>query len=229
MTNNRIVVFTGAGVSAESGIRTFRDGNGLWNDYPLEELATPGAWQRNPEKVLAFYNERRRAVGQASPNRAHLAIAELESRYEVTVITQNIDDLHERAGSTNVIHVHGEITRARSSLDPELLYDIGYEAIHMGQQCDKGSQLRPHVVWFGENVLNYELSAQCFRDAARVLVVGTSLAVYPVAQLLFEAREEAEKIIVAPEVEQVPPGYKLLRSLATEQVPLIVNGWLNAS
>ncbi len=226
MRQEQIVVFTGAGVSAESGIRTFRDSDGLWREYTLAELATPEAWRIDPQRVLEFYNERRARVGQAEPNPAHLAIAQLQSGFKVTVITQNVDDLHERAGSHEVIHVHGEITRARSSRDPSLLYDIGYGPIHLGQTCHKGSQLRPHVVWFGENVLNFERSAQLFRQASRILVVGTSLSVYPVARLLYEASRRAEKVIIAPEVEQVPPGYRLFRALATEKVPAIVRDWL---
>lgn len=146
INERKIVVLTGAGVSAESGIPTFRDANGLWKRFPVKELATPGGWKENPQRVLEFYNERRKQMCEAQPNKAHLAIFDLERQYEVIVITQNIDDLHERAGSQNVIHVHGEILKARSSLDEDLVYHIGNKLIRMGDLCEKGSQLRPHVV-----------------------------------------------------------------------------------
>lgn len=145
LNKNKVVVLTGAGVSAESGIQTFRDANGLWNEYSIEDVATPKAWERNSESVLGFYNERRKEVSEVMPNSAHEAIVALEKKYEVVVITQNIDDLHERAGSSNVIHVHGVITKARSSFDDTLIYDIGYKPISIGDLCELKSQLRPHI------------------------------------------------------------------------------------
>lgn len=227
LDKNKIVIFTGAGISAESGIQTFRDSDGLWNEYSIEDVATPAAWQRDPELVLNFYNERRVDIANAEPNAAHNALVELEKEYEVIIITQNIDDLHERAGSSKVIHLHGEITKARSELDETLIHDIGYQAISMGDQCEIRSQLRPHIVWFGEQTLNYELARSHVKDAARILVVGTSLSVYPAAGLLKKASFHAEKAIVSLEVEKKPFGYKFIRAKAASMVPHIVEKWLN--
>ena len=147
-----IVVFTGAGTSAESGLGTFRDSGGLWEKYDIYEIATPEAWRTNPNLVQEFYNERRKQVLAAKPNAAHIAVVKLEEQYDVTVITQNVDDLHERAGSSNVVHLHGEIIKSQSSVDPSLVYDIEGWELKDGDKCEKGSQLRPHVVWFGEPV-----------------------------------------------------------------------------
>src|SRR6201998_1141770 len=148
----RIVVFTGAGMSAESGIKTFRDSGGLWEEYKLEDVATPEAWQRNPKLVLDFYNQRRKQVMEAKPNQGHLILAQLEKDFDVQIITQNIDDLHERAGSKKILHLHGQIMKAQSSLDPTLVYPMKKTEISFGDKCEKGSQLRPHMVWFGEMV-----------------------------------------------------------------------------
>jgi NAD-dependent deacetylase len=223
---NKVVVFSGAGVSAESGLATFRDTNGLWNNHKISDVATPSAWESNPAMVLEFYNERRRQVALAQPNAAHLAIAELEARYEVVVITQNIDDLHERAGSSNIIHVHGEITKARSSIDELLIYPIGNQAIQLGDTCEKGSQLRPHIVWFDEEIQNFELARATIKTAGKVLVIGTSLTVYPAASLLKKARFHAEKILVSLEIDKKPFGYNCWREKATIAVPRIVRRWL---
>jgi NAD-dependent deacetylase len=203
---NQVVIFSGAGISAESGLATFRDGNGLWNRSNVEDVATPNAWGSNPALVLQFYNERRRQAGAAQPNAAHLAIAELETKYQVTVITQNIDDLHERAGSSKIIHVHGEITKARSSIDSSLIYPIEYRDIQIGDKCDRGSQLRPHIVWFDEEIQNFELAKAAIKTAGKVLVVGTSLTVYPAASLLTKARFHAEKILISLEIDKKPFG-----------------------
>jgi NAD-dependent deacetylase len=203
---HKIVIFSGAGISAESGLTTFRDTDGLWNNYNISEVATPTAWESHPELVLQFYNERRIQIIAAAPNSAHLAIAELERSYNVVVITQNIDDLHERAGSSRIIHVHGEIVKARSSISPNLIYDIGGKPIKLGDTCEIGSQLRPHIMWFGENILNFELAKQELKTAAKVLVVGTSLTVYPAASLLKKARFHAEKILVSLEIDRKPFG-----------------------
>ncbi|MCD6400666.1 MAG: NAD-dependent protein deacylase, partial [Anaerolineales bacterium] len=154
INKNKIVVISGAGISAASGLQTFRDSKGMWREFAIAEVASPQGWVTDPQKVLEFYNERRKQAVKAVPNRAHLAIAELEKKYEVVVITQNVDDLHERAGSSNVIHVHGELTKARSTTDPDIVYDIGDNEIKLGDRCEKGGQLRPHVVWFGEEVQN---------------------------------------------------------------------------
>ncbi|MCW8879753.1 MAG: hypothetical protein OQK04_04695 [Kangiellaceae bacterium] len=224
--DNKVVILSGAGISAESGIRTFRDSGGLWNQYSLEEVATPEAWRKNPKLVLEFYNERRKDVSKAKPNCAHKAIAGLQKKYETVVITQNIDDLHERAGSKNVIHVHGEITKARSSTDPRIVTNIGYESIDIGSLCASGSQLRPHIVWFGEEVLNYEIAREHIQTAKRVLIVGTSLSVFPVAGLLKKARYHSEKLIVSLDVDKKPYGYQFVRGKATEMVPYVCNSWL---
>jgi len=220
-----VVVLTGAGVSAESGLQTFRDAGGLWGRYALSEVATPEAWARDPALVLAFYNERRRQARAAAPNPAHRAIAALEQQFEVVVITQNVDDLHERAGSTTVIHVHGELVKARSTLDESLVYPLDGNEIRLGDTCEKGGQLRPHIVWFGEAVQHYESAAMHLESAGKVLVVGTSLSVYPVAGLLDMAPRRAEKIIVSLDLERVPPGYDWLRGPAAQLVPELVERW----
>jgi len=225
-TKEKIVIFTGAGISAESGLATFRDSDGLWNNHSLEEVATPSAWNRNPELVLDFYNHRRREVGRASPNSAHESLVELEEKYDVTIVTQNVDDLHERAGSSKVIHLHGEITKARSGIDDSILYDIGYKNIKMGEFCELRSQMRPHIVWFGEEILNYESSVQAIKEADKVMVIGTSLAVFPAASIIKKARYHAEKILVTMELDKKPFGYMFIRARATAIVPWIVGKWL---
>lgn len=227
ITENKIVVITGAGISAESGLQTFRDSSGLWNNYSLDDVATPEAWQRNPQLVLDFYNKRRQEVVNACPNNAHLCIASLEKLYEVVVITQNVDDLHERAGSTNVIHVHGEIIKARSTIDEDLIYSIGGKDINIGDVCERGSQLRPNIVWFGEDVENLEIAQKHINTASKVLVIGTSLSVYPAAGLVKKARHHAEKLIVQPALDKKPYGYFWFRGTAVDIVPNIVNRWLD--
>ncbi|WP_439346156.1 SIR2 family NAD-dependent protein deacylase [Vacuolonema iberomarrocanum] len=192
----------------------------------MEDVATLEAWEKDPRLVLDFYNMMRAKVWDVEPNPAHLAIAQLESKYNVVVITQNVDNLHERAGSTNIIHVHGEITKACSSIDRSLVYDLGDKPIKIGDTCEKGSQLRPAVVWFGEDVLSYDVARQHFQTAARVLVIGTSLSVYPVSRLVTKARNRAEKIIVSLEIDQKPFGYRVLREKATTAVPRIARYWL---
>ncbi|TCS35899.1 SIR2 family NAD-dependent protein deacylase [Reinekea marinisedimentorum] len=222
----KVVVFTGAGVSAESGIQTFRDANGLWHNHNVQDICSLDGWHRNPEMVLNFYNQRRADVKNAAPNKAHEAIASLQEKYEVVVVTQNIDDLHERAGSETVLHVHGEVTKARSSEDETLIYDISYEPIELGHTCSLGSQLRPHIVWFGEAVNHIQEAYDHFLDADKVLVVGTSLQVYPVAGLVHEAPLHAEKVIVSLDVENVPSGYEYIQQKAASSVPEIAARWL---
>ncbi|MFC5743773.1 SIR2 family NAD-dependent protein deacylase [Dyella tabacisoli] len=222
----KIVVFTGAGVSGESGLKTFRDMGGLWHEYAIEDVASPEGWNRNASAVLAFYNERRTSVLAAQPNSAHEAIARLELKFEVIVITQNIDDLHERAGSSNVIHVHGEILKARSSVDSSLVYELNKPTIELGELCEKGSQLRPDVVWFGENVQQMEACLEHFATASRVITVGTSLTVYPAAGLVKKAPFSAEKYLISPEAQKVPYGFRFLRGQATTVVPHVVTCWL---
>jgi NAD-dependent deacetylase len=198
-----IVVFTGAGMSAESGISTFRDSGGLWEKYRIEDVATPEAFSRNPSLVLDFYNQRRRQVIEAKPNEAHYALAALEDKYEVVIITQNIDDLHERAGSTRVIHLHGEIMKARSSVNAGLIEEINGSEILMGQLATDGSQLRPHIVWFGEEVPMMDLAIEATRKAKTFLVIGTSLNVYPAAGLVNYAPRGSEKYLVDPNIPEM--------------------------
>lgn len=190
-----LVVLSGAGISAESGLRTFRDSGGLWEGHRVEDVASPEGWRRDPAGVLDFYNQRRRDVLKARPNAAHLGIASLERRYAVTVITQNIDDLHERAGSTRVLHLHGEILRMRSSLDPGLTYPVT-DDIRLGDRAEDGSQLRPSVVWFSEPVPLISEAASITRAADVVVVIGTSLLVYPAAGLLEAADPRARVYVI---------------------------------
>lgn len=223
MKKARCVLLTGAGVSAESGLQTFRDAGGLWEGYRPEEVATPEAFARDPEMVLRFYNERRRRVLEAQPNAAHRAIRELEKRYAVRVITQNVDDLHERAGSKDVLHLHGEILYARSSLDPRWRRNVGAEGIRLGDCCPRGGQLRPDVVWFGEPVPAMETA---FREAAGAelfMVVGTSLHVYPAAQLVHAIPPHCRNWLVNPDpAAEVPEGFEHLCERASVAVPQLV-------
>ncbi|MGO1072043.1 SIR2 family NAD-dependent protein deacylase [Lysobacter sp. CA199] len=223
----KIVVFTGAGVSAESGLKTFRDMGGLWHEYRLEDVASPQAFKRDPATVLRFYNERRKDVLAAYPNAAHEAIARLEEKYWVVVITQNIDDLHERAGSSDVIHLHGELLKARSSADESRIYTLKGPLIEIGDLCELGSQLRPDVVWFGENVLHLDKAAQHFSEADKVLAIGTSLTVFPAAGLVDYAPPSAERVFVSPELQEVPRHYRFLQGTAVETVPALVEQWLS--
>lgn len=223
----KIVVLTGAGISAESGLSTFRDSGGLWNNYSVYEVATPEGWANNPQLVLDFYNQRRRNVETAQPNDAHHALAKLEEKFDVTIVTQNVDNLHEKAGSSKIVHVHGEITKARSSIDPTLVTDIGYQDIELGDTCELGSQLRPHIVWFGESVQHMEAAADYVSEAEKVLVIGTSLSVYPAAGLVDYSQASAEKCLVALEVDHLPGGFRFYQGTATEHVPKIIDRWLN--
>ena len=195
MTRKRVVVLTGAGISAESGLRTFRDSDGLWEGYEVTEVATPRAWRKDPKLVLDFYNMRRRDVLKAEPNAGHLGLAELERDFDVHIITQNIDDLHERAGSTSVMHLHGEIFKMRSEKNGELVYPIR-EDILVGNHAEDGAQLRPHIVWFEEPVPMIERAVPLVRSADIFVVVGTSLVVYPAAGLVDLARPGIPKFIV---------------------------------
>jgi len=175
----KIVVLSGAGISAESGIKTFRDSGGLWEGYDVMEVASPEGWAKNPELVLDFYNQRRKKALTAQPNEGHKIIAELEKYFQVSVVTQNIDNLHEKAGSSHVTHLHGEIFQARSTLDPNLVYDIEGWELKLGDKCEKGSQLRPNIVWFGEMVPMMEVAVEEAISADIFIVIGTSLQVYP--------------------------------------------------
>lgn len=195
MDKQKLVVLSGAGVSAESGLKTFRDSDGLWEGHRVEDVATPEAWYRNPQLVLDFYNMRRQNVATAEPNAAHLAIARLEEQYDVTIVTQNIDDLHERAGSTNVMHLHGEIFKMRSEKNEELVYPIRGD-IQLGDVAQDGAQLRPHIVWFGEPVYMIEHAIPVMQEADVFVLVGTSLVVYPAAGLVDYVRDSVPKYVL---------------------------------
>jgi NAD-dependent deacetylase len=204
-----LIVLSGAGVSAESGLKTFRDSDGLWMGYDVYEVASPQGWQKDPELVLDFYNQRRKEVAKALPNAAHKAIADLQTDYNVIVITQNIDDLHERAGSKNVIHLHGEIFKMRSEKDENTFYEIRDE-IHLGEKASDGSQLRPHVVWFGEQVPMIEKAAAILQTADIFMLVGTSLQVYPAAGLIDFLPAGIPKYIIDKNPPYIPPSHNFI-------------------
>ncbi|MDC4559533.1 Sir2 family NAD-dependent protein deacetylase [Acinetobacter baumannii] len=219
----KLVVFSGAGMSAESGISTFRDSNGLWENYDIQQVATPEAWERNPALVQRFYNERRKNILEAQPNEAHQYIAKLQDHYDVQVITQNIDDLHERAGSQNVLHLHGNIRLAKSS-GPDAqyttqFYEVNGWKLDLEQDfCPNGYPLRPHVVWFGEVVPAYEEAIRLVQSADIFIVIGSTLSVYPVAALVHEIPHYSKAYYIDPQADhsRVPPQYKLLNMTATE-------------
>ena len=221
----KIVVLTGAGISAESGLKTFRDSDGLWEGYNIEDVATPGAWRRNPKLVQDFYNERRKNVLEAKPNAAHYALAKLEERFDVTIITQNIDDLHERGGSTRVVHLHGIITRSQSSKNPNLTYPIEGWEIKMDEVCELGSPLRAHVVWFGEDVPMIATAARICSDAEIFILVGSSLAVYPAAGLVNYVPRSVTKYIVDPKIPYINQNDHFIKieEKAATGVPALVN------
>lgn len=196
--SKKLVVFSGAGMSAESGIQTFRASDGLWENHRIEDVATPEAFQRDPALVLEFYNLRRKQVMAAKPNIAHLIIAELQRDFDVQVITQNIDDLHERAGSEHVLHLHGEIMKARSSVDENDLYPLPNGEINLGDKCRRGFQLRPHVVWFGEAVPLIERARNLAAQAEIFIIIGTSLVVYPAAGLIHAVKPGIPKYLIDP-------------------------------
>ncbi|MDF2158273.1 NAD-dependent deacylase [Algoriphagus sp. CAU 1675] len=200
----KLVVLTGAGISAESGIKTFRDSGGLWEGHNVMQVASPQGWEANRSLVLEFYNQRRKQARECQPNQAHLILARLESSFDITVITQNVDDLHEKAGSSKVIHLHGELNKAQSTLDPKLVYELDHWEIKEGDLCEKGSQLRPHIVWFGEEVPKMEEAIEITREADIFLVIGTSLQVYPAAGLMHYAPKNARLILIDP---QSPTGH----------------------
>lgn len=226
----KVVVLTGAGISAESGLKTFRDSNGLWEGYNVYQVATPEGWDENPGLVLQFYNERRRDVARATPNAAHIALAKLEQRFAVTIVTQNVDDLHERAGSTKVVHLHGEIFKARSSVDPQLIYQLK-EDIRLGDLCSKGSQLRPHIVWFGEAVPMMDEAIKAASEADVFVIVGSSLQVYPAAGLIDCVRSSVPKYLIDPRIPSLPeiPNLKTIAKRASEGVSSLVEELLGVS
>lgn len=214
MTRKRITVLTGAGVSAESGISTFRDSDGLWENHNVQDVASIEGWYRDSSLVLDFYNQRRMQLKDVKPNDAHLAIAALENEYDVTVVTQNVDNLHERAGSTRIIHLHGELTKVRpenccnemDGFSEEKVFDIGYDVINIGDLAPNGAQLRPHIVWFGEAVPKIESAIEAVEKADILLIVGTSLQVYPAAGLYCYASAETPIYIIDPKDVSVRDG-----------------------
>lgn len=200
----KLVILSGAGISQESGIRTFRDMGGLWEEYDVMEVATPEAWQRNPELVMRFYNDRRKQLYECKPNAGHCGLVDLEKDFDVQIITQNVDDLHERAGSKHILHLHGELKKSRSSVDESLVYVIDGWKLKFGQKCAKGSQLRPHIVWFGEAVPAMDEAIPMVESADILVVVGTSLNVYPAAGLVNYAKRGTPIFVIDPER---PPMY----------------------
>lgn len=225
-TKKKMVVLTGAGISAESGIPTFRGSNGLWEGHDVTQVASPQGWARDRALVLEFYNQRRRQMVQCEPNAGHKALVELEQYFDVQIITQNIDDLHERAGSSKILHLHGEILYARSTLDPSLTYFLeGGKDINIGDKCERGSQLRPHIVWFGEDVPVFPEAVAMSREADIFLVVGTSMVVYPANTLVTYPPKSAPVYIIDPHKPEIVKEYrfKFVEQPATLGLPQIMD------
>ncbi len=224
-----IVVLTGAGISAESGCNTFRDNNGLWRKHRVEEVASPYAWKLNPQMVMDFYNERRKKLFNAQPNAGHTALVKLESKYKVEIINQNVDDLHERAGSSHVYHLHGELKKARSTVDSNLIYELNKWELKMGDLCEKGSQLRPHIVWFGEPVPMFEKAVKIAKTADIFIVIGTSMAVYPAASLINYVGRGLPMYYVDPNAGTIPgnENIQFIKEKAGVGVPRLVDFLLN--
>lgn len=204
MTKKKIVVLSGAGMSAESGIQTFRGAGGLWNGHDVMEVASPEGWAANPEMVLEFYNQRRKQAAEVEPNQGHVLLAEMESDFEIQIITQNVDDLHEKAGSSNVLHLHGELFKVRSTVDETKVYDLDGWELKWGDKCELGSQLRPHIVWFGEAVPLISTAFTIAKTADIFVIIGTSMAVYPAASIVDYVAHQVPKYIIDPDI---PPVY----------------------
>ncbi len=228
MKKKKIVILTGAGISAESGISTFRDSNGLWRNHRIEEVASPAAWHDNPLLVLDFYNIRRKQLFEVEPNAAHYALGELEKKYDVQIITQNVDDLHERAGSTKVAHLHGELKKARSTVDENLVYELDNWELNWGDKCEKGSQLRPHIVWFGEAVPMINEAIRMCMAADMFMVIGTSMVVYPAAGLISYVNANIPKYYVDPKASLIDeiPNLIIINGKAGTVMPRLVNDLL---
>ncbi len=225
----KIVVLTGAGVSAESGLKTFRDSNGLWEGHDVMEVATPQGYANNPSLVLNFYNQRRKQLFDVLPNEAHMALVQLEESYDVTIITQNVDDLHERAGSSNVIHLHGELLKVRSSIDPDVVMDWKTD-LKLGDTCDKGSQLRPHIVWFGEEVPMFDKAIEITQEADILMIIGTSMQVYPAASLVHFAPTHSPIYFIDPKPNMSPSAFEnlvIIQESAAKGVPTVVEGLID--
>jgi NAD-dependent deacetylase len=215
----RLVVLSGAGISADSGLSTFRDNDGLWEKHSVYDVATPEAWHKNPALVLEFYNQRRKQLATAQPNPAHVALKKLEDFFDVHIITQNVDDLHERAGSTQILHLHGELTKARSTKKPSLVYEIEGWQLSLADTCELGSQLRPHIVWFGEEVPFMPKAAEIVNKADILIVVGTSLNVYPAASLVYEATRDCKLFVVDPKPVAAGTKATYIMKTAAEGMP----------
>jgi len=220
----RVVILSGAGMSQESGIKTFRDMGGLWEEYDVTELASPEAWATHPERVLRFYNQRRKQLLTCEPNAGHIAIKEMEAYFEIRIITQNVDDLHERAGSTHVLHLHGELRKARSTADESLIYPIEGGELNLGDTCEKGTQLRPHVVWFGERVPAIEEAVHIAETAEIFIIIGTSLNVYPAAGLINYIPAETPIYLIDPNKTsgQLPGNVNFINAKAGVGVPRLL-------
>ncbi|MFA8300956.1 MAG: NAD-dependent deacetylase [Hyphomicrobiales bacterium] len=221
----KIVVLSGAGISAESGVKTFRDSGGLWENHRIEDVATFEAWQRNTELVNNFYNQRRKQLFEVNPNPAHFALAKLEDKYNVQVITQNVDDLHERGGSSNILHLHGELKKVRSTGDDSLIYNLDGWELKLGDTCEKGYQLRPHIVWFGEEVPNIPIAAEICASADILIIIGTSLNVYPAAGLIHYVPANCKKYLIDPNTQLNPSanGIEIINKNASEGVTGLVD------
>jgi NAD-dependent deacetylase len=220
----KIVILTGAGISAESGISTFRDSNGLWEQHRIEDVATFDAWKRNPDLVLEFYNQRRKQLYEVKPNAGHNALVKLEKNFDVQITTQNVDDLHEQAGSTKVLHLHGELKKVRSTLDENLVYTLDGWELKKGDKCEEGSQLRPHIVWFGEAVPMIAPAQKLSAEADIFIVIGTSLNVYPAAGLVYYVKRGTPVYLIDPHAEMLPDVKNLtvIRETAGKGVPKLV-------
>jgi NAD-dependent deacetylase len=224
----KLVALTGAGISAESGITTFRDSGGLWEQYDVMEVASIDGWHKNPQLMQRFYNDRRKQLEEVEPNAAHRILAELEKNFDVTVVTQNVDNLHERAGSTKIIHLHGELTKARSSINPNLIIDVGYRPIEWGEKAPDGSQLRPHIVWFGEAVPMIETAAEIVAVADILVIIGTSLNVYPAAGLVGYADRKTPIYLIDPnDVSYSGRNITIIREKATVGMEKLKNIIIN--
>lgn len=220
----KIVILSGAGISAESGLQTFRDSDGLWNNFRIEDVATFDAWQRNTDLVMDFYNQRRKQLLECEPNPAHFALKKLEDYFDVNIVTQNVDNLHERAGSSKILHLHGELTKSRSSVDENLVYDIEGWELKIGDKCEKGSQLRPHIVWFGEPVPEMSIAVRIVEKADILIVVGTSLQVYPAAGLINYAKRDAKIYLVDPKGSNIKlNNLEIIQETAGKGIPLLVD------
>lgn len=219
----RVVILTGAGISAESGISTFRDSDGLWEQYRVEDVATPEGYAKDKALVLDFYNQRRRQLKEVKPNEGHLQLVRLEEYFDVQIVTQNVDNLHEQAGSSHVLHLHGELTKARSERDSNLIVDIGYEDIHLGDKGPDGAQLRPYIVWFGEAVPNIEPAAELCERCDFFVVIGTSMNVYPAAGLIHYVPRESPCWLVDPKAVAVSRAVKIYQEKAGTGVKKVVD------